>query len=566
MDNKPNKSDKENKPNEEVNSDKSLNEDSTVAEKKKKFSFNSRKFKYGSLATGITVIFIAVVVLINVLLGMIGNSHPLKVDLTANKLYDISDETIDYLKNMQNDVDIVVMSDEASFKTTENYDKIAEVLSKYAQATDKINLKYVDIQKNPEEVTKYSQYYSGEISANNIVVSSGNKVRVSTPDNMLVMQADYNLGQYVVVGLKAEQTLTSAIMYVTDSNPKKVGLISADIHSDNSYSYNGLISLLYSNGYELDLNESSGVDHIDLTTQDITDDYDLIVLFAPLNDLTETSVDKLQKFLDNNGNYGKNMLYVGDIRQNLTPNLDAFLEEWGFKLDRSVVQESDSSKAQYVSLYTSSGVTQASASVGTIDSSSEYSENLTDSSLPFVVPYARPIELLWDDNTGRKTTALVKTDSSSFLYPISYSEDSQSNEISEEGAESQAETEAETTAETEFDADSAEKSEQVVMAVGTKSNSDDTASSNLMVMSGAAMADYAVMSSKSYKNSEYIINALNVMSGKDAGIVISEKLFESNTMTISESQVKLIRTVVTIIIPLIVVIVGILVYVRRRNR
>lgn len=546
---------------------KNKNENITAAEisegsetvVKKTSRINKKHLKYGTLATAITVIFIAVVVLINVIVGIAMDRHPLKIDLTSNKLYEISDQTIDYLKNLQSDVDITVMSDEASYKSNTNYKTLSEVLEKYAQYSDKINLKYADIQKNPDEVSKYSANYSGEIAENSVVIASGDKVRVSTSDNMLVLEANYSTYQYDIKGIKAEQVLTSAVMYVTDSNPKKVGFISADYHSANSYAFNGIINLMYSNGYEMDLNDSSGIDRIDLTTQDISDDYDLIVLFAPLNDLTTTAVDKLQVFLDNNGQYGKNMLYIGDVYQNLTPNLDTFLEEWGFKLGRSVVQESDTAKQQYVTLSSGSKV---GASLGTI-AEETYSAGLSSTALPLVVPYARPIDLLWESNTGRTTEALLKTSGTSYLYPLTSSEnETASTDISETETSEETTTEAETT----FNADDAEKSEQVVMAVGTKNNNDVSASSKLMVISSAAIADYSIMSSKAYNNSEYLINAVNIMAGKNSGITVADKTFNDNTITISQSQINGLRIVVIVIIPLIVIAVGIFIYVRRRNR
>ena len=51
---------------------------------------NRKKLKYGALATGITVVFIAAVVLLNVLVSVVMDRYPLKVDLTSSKLYEIS--------------------------------------------------------------------------------------------------------------------------------------------------------------------------------------------------------------------------------------------------------------------------------------------------------------------------------------------------------------------------------------------------------------------------------------------------------------------------------------------
>ena len=68
----------------------------TAKEPKKKKSFNKKKLKYGSVATVITVVFIAVIVFINLIAGILTERKGLKLDLTPEKYYDISQQTIDY--------------------------------------------------------------------------------------------------------------------------------------------------------------------------------------------------------------------------------------------------------------------------------------------------------------------------------------------------------------------------------------------------------------------------------------------------------------------------------------
>ncbi|WP_288167876.1 hypothetical protein, partial [Ruminococcus sp. CAG:379] len=91
-------------------------------------------------------------------------------------------------------------------------------------------------------------------------------------------------------------------------------------------------------------------------------------------------------------------------------------------------------------------------------------------------------------------------------------------------------------------------------------------SSQLMVMSSCSMLDYYVAQSASYNNAEYVISAINVMVGKENGIVIANKALEQTNITITEGQLSGLRTLVIVVIPLIVVVIGLVVFVRRRNR
>ena len=96
-------------------------------EKQQKKLKNRKKLKYGGLATAITVIFVAVVVLVNVVVTQIGKRYPdFKLDLTTANLYAISDETLNYIRNMEKDVDIAISSDEATFTSDKNNKMIAE--------------------------------------------------------------------------------------------------------------------------------------------------------------------------------------------------------------------------------------------------------------------------------------------------------------------------------------------------------------------------------------------------------------------------------------------------------
>lgn len=541
------------------------NKTESISEDKVK-RFDSKKLRYGTLATAITAIFIVVVVLINVIVGIVMDKYPLKADLTANKIYEVSEKTINYLEGIKSDVEIVVMSDETLYKANSNYKKAAEVLEKYAKYSDKIKVKYIDMQRSPDEFAKYNDKYSGDITENNVVIASGDKVRVATTESLFIMEANYTTGQYDVIGFQAEQILTSAVMYVTDANPKKVAFVSAEPHATNMDALNSLATAMDSNGYIIEL--------VDLKTQELTSEFSMAILLAPKDDLTETEVDKLRTYLDNGGYYSKNMLYVGDVYQGLTPNIDAFIEEWGFKLGRSMVAESQDAQSQYVTLVSDSSTGQTynvGASLANI-AEDVFSAGLDNTKLPIVAPQARPIELLWETNGQRTTTVLLNTSSTSYLYPyaeeVQKAQDSllsdETTAIGEDGVADETTVAEETT----FNEETAEKKPQAVFAVGEKSKvmGEGRASSKVMVMSSASMIDYAVMVNKSYNNSEYVINSLNVMTGKDSGIIVESKTFDSQTIAVSEKQLGFLKNLTMIVIPLTVLAIGLFVYIRRRNR
>ena len=505
--------------------------------------------------------FIAAVVLVNVVVSVVMDRYPLKVDLTSSKLYEISQDSIDYVKNLSKDVKILVLAEESYF-TTNNYMKIVpETLDKYRQNSNgHISVEYYNMVNHPEITSEYKQYYSGEFQEGDVIVACGDRVKVLDFGDIIKTEQtpDYTTytykTSYTFVG---EQSLTSAIMSVTDANPKKVAFVQTagtnSIYADtNKYSVAALHDLLDKNGYD--------ITDVDLLNDNILPaDYDLVVLPAPYNDLTEAMVTKLSDFLYNEGGLNKDMFYIADVKQGNTPNLDAFLAEWGVSVGDAIVYEGNSSQAQYVS--TALGTLTAP---NVVMAESDYGAQLSNTSRPIVAPLARPIRLLFESNTDRQTLALLQTSETAFLYPLNTKQDTASDSTDVPVTSQEA---ASTTA-TSFDIENAEKGVQNLMTITTKSNAvnEDVNSSQLMVMSSCSMLDYYVAQSASYNNAEYVVSAINVMVGKENGIVIANKALEQTNITITEGQLSGLRTLVIVVIPLIVVVIGLVVFVRRRNR
>lgn len=535
--------------------------DAIKPEKEKK-PFNKKKLKYGTLATVITVMFIAVVVVINLIAGILTDRKGLKLDLTEQKYFEVSQETIDYIKSIKTDVEIAVMAKESNFNSSSTYMKmVKETFDKYEQNSDHITLNFYDVASNPDVVTKFSANYNGEISEGDVVIVADDRVEVMSINDLFTIESDY-YGSSSITGYKGEQELTSAIMSVTDANPVTVAFLSkyngsAIYHSDNSYSIAALYSMMDKNGYQ--------VTEIDIMTDELSpEEYDMVVLPAPVNDLTEDCITKLDDFLYNEGNLDKDMIYISDVLQYSTPNLDAFLEVWGIEVGGSIVYESSQEKSQYVT--TMKG--QLSAPIAVIGDE-KYSEGLSNTKLPIVVPLARPVNLLFEANVDRTTTALLTTSDTAFLYPLEMQSAEEAKAMAEAIENGEEIPEEETEETTEFNPDNAERALQNVMAVATKTNIDSNNvahDNNVMVIGGITILDQVLTYSNTYNNAEYVINAVNKMCGKENGIIIAEKNLSVQTIDITAAQVKTISRIVIAVIPIAVAVAGVVVFLRRRNR
>ena len=547
-------------------------------EKRQKKMQVRKKLKYGGIATAVTVIFVAVVVLLNVVVAQVCKRNPDAVlDLTTANLYEISDDTVDYIKNLDQDVEIAISSEESTFQSDKYYKMISETISKYQGYSDHISVTYFDTTKDPDILSKYQDLYAGDISSNQIIVTSGDRIKVYSLTDMFEIDQDKYQSYYYgyaslsdcITGFKGEQTLTTAIMNVTDSNPKSVAVITKSngnyifsATQANAYAVTAMENLLIDNGYD--------VKELDMVNDTLdAETYDIVVLPAPANDLTMDAIKKLQDFLQNDGNLGKQLIYVADYTQSVTPNLDAFLKDWNLQVDSSYVREDDNNRNQTVQIVASAGKGLI-APIVSLGDSENYGGNLANSSLPIVAPLARPIQKL-PSNNGRVVYNLLQSSDTSYAYPLTQQASSGEDTTESASEESQEATEAattETAATTSFDTDSAVRGANTVMALSQsqQSTGSDLIESDVIVLGSMAMMDYYLTQDSSYNNAEYFIGVLNSVCGKEDSIVIASKDMTATSISATQTQLVTLRTIVVFLIPLAVAAAGIVVFLRRRNR
>ena len=135
-------------------------------------------------------------ILVNVLVNVLVEKYPLKLDLTEDAKFEISEESISYLKTLNQDVNFTVLMAEKNFQTSsESLKMVSEILERYTQYTDKIHLRYVDPSTNPDVVNQYQANYSASLTEGDIVISNAadeSKLRVVKIGNLF----DYDQQKY----------------------------------------------------------------------------------------------------------------------------------------------------------------------------------------------------------------------------------------------------------------------------------------------------------------------------------------------------------------------------------
>ena len=139
--------------------------------------YKSKKFKYGSSATLITVVVVAAVVVLNVIITALGAAYLWYTDLTTQNYYKLSDEFQKEFDDMMGEegkpvnFNFVLMMDEDRFSTYNSqtlivYNTIKEISKKY----DNVKLKAINSTTYPELVEKYKFTYGDTVSITDVVI------------------------------------------------------------------------------------------------------------------------------------------------------------------------------------------------------------------------------------------------------------------------------------------------------------------------------------------------------------------------------------------------------------
>lgn len=546
---------KTNAASENAGNGESKNKKDTKKEKKA-----HKKLKHGSMAIAFTAVFIVVLVLINIVATQIFERFPLSFDMTSNSSYSISDETIDYVKSIDKDVKITVLAEKDDFDAQNVYTLQAdEVLQKYAQYNSKIKIEYVDFLSNPNLVSQYDDGLSAydiifettqigddknEYKRTSVVsplelVNFSSEVVSSLSSSGMTLEAmalnyygselnfvsAYATKTYsnssgeksnYIESSNAEQAYTSALMIVTDSNPVKITLLTG---RGEAVPLNYYQTLMKANGYE--------VNSVNITAEDIPADTNIAVIAAPTVDYTDAEVEKVSDFLNNDGKLEKNLMYIESVQQPDTPKIDELLEEYGIIIEDYCMYDAEASNV-------SNGYLKVNLSA------EDYEKDIKNNSLAmFTTLYTKPITLKFDEEDMKKTVALLKT------ADTGYKADLNSGEKVSSG-------------------------EQITAAIGYKAvwGEDNTEGySQVLVLGSEFLLDDTILQATQYANSQWILSVTNQMTGKTtSGITIEPSKIGGELFELTDAQISIYKWVFILVIPLIVLVIGVVVWVRRKNR
>lgn len=280
---------------------------------------NIKNLKNGSYSVLLTVAVVAVVIIINLIVGEIPSKYT-QIDVSDEKLYSITDQTEEFVKALENDIEIYFIVQSGNEDTT-----IEKMLTRYKDASKHIKVEKKDPVLYPNFTSQYTQ---DTLSENSMIVVSGDKSKVLEYSSLYETEVDYTTYSSQTTGFDGEGQLTSAISYViSDDTPV---LYTLEGHGEQAVSSS--------------FSEAVDKNNIDiqslnlLTEESIPEDTAALMIAAPTNDISQEETELIIEYLENGGK----ALIFSDYSTEKFPNFMSILESYGVTTEEGVILEGDS--------------------------------------------------------------------------------------------------------------------------------------------------------------------------------------------------------------------------------
>lgn len=258
-------------------------------------NWRSRTTQYGVNTLVTVLVFLVILALINFL----GSRHHKRFDLTTNKLFSLSEQTVKILKNLNSDVRMIYFDQPES-------PQIRDLIREYMAKSPHVKYEYLDAQKNLAQARQY-------------------KVR-TVPTLVVMMENNPNQRQWV--NSPTEENLTNAIVKLTRQKQRIIyfteGHGEAATTSENASGLSLAKKGLEDQGYE--------VKTLNLVqSKTIPEDCSVIVIAGAKYPLLPPEVDAIDQYV----NAGGKILLLVDPDTN--PGLGKEFDKWKIHVDNDAV-------------------------------------------------------------------------------------------------------------------------------------------------------------------------------------------------------------------------------------
>ena len=480
----------------------------TKKESKEKMPLNKKYLRNGSYSTLLIVIFVAIVVVINMIVGKLPSKYT-QIDISDQQLYSIGDETKKVLNNLDKDVTIYQIAQSGSEDET-----ISNLLQKYADESKHVKVELKDPVVSPKFV---SEYTSDQVSSNSLIVVCGDRNKVVNYNDMYESTMDYNTYSYQTTGFDGEGQITSAIAYVTTENLPV--LYTLEGHGEK----------------ELDSTIKEDIEKANMEIKtlnlisegSVPDDAACLLIDSPSSDISEDEKTALLEYLENGG---KAMVF-SDYTESTLTNFAAVLENYGVKAADGIVFEGDNQHY---------GMQMPYYLLPTVNSTDASSETAS-SGYYIIMPYAQGIQKLDDVRDTVTVEDILTTSDSAYSKTNLQSETLEKEEGDVEGP--------------------------FALGVSIKEDVGDGKKTQIIYYSSSYIMDSQMNQLVSGGNEKLVTESLNSMVSTEETTTVSipSKSLEVSYLTISDYDASFWKICTIGLIPGIFLVAGFVIWFKRRK-
>jgi len=395
---------------------------------------------------------------------------------------------------------------------------VDDLMKEYKERCPHIEVQFVDPDRNPQMAKEYNirsiglPYGEYRLYGTAIILCSGMK------ESFDVLKFDYREvgGRYqpqVVLKENLEKEISSAILRVTKSK-KNIYFVQGhgevNLEDEDKSGWDKTAKQISDENYI--------VDKVYLPTLDIIpNDCAVLIVAGPQKNYTEKEFNIIENYLEQGGHLLVLLEPFVDV------DFNPLLNKWGIKTSNKFVVDPGSSYwyQPIVPLIT------------------EYNYHKITEKLKYATffPTVSPVEVMDNKPEGVNVSIIARTSTDSWI-----ESDLESKKV-------------------KFNPDK-DKKGPVSIIVAAEKKIDDKKSTRIVVVGDSDFAsNYAI---SSYGNLDFLLNTLDWLAGKEELIGIRSKTPEVREIQLTKTKLNFILYFCVIILPLLIIIAGVLVWLRRR--
>jgi|LSQX01.1.fsa_nt_gb hypothetical protein len=278
------------------------------------------------------VVFIAILLLFNILFDAVLGDK-LKWDWSFGKMFSISDVTRELLDDLGADIQITGLYEKG---TASNLLRIEKALESYVEEADgKVEVRYINMDEVPDigrdlDPTGMKEFNAGTFIVKNMTTGRLREVQQSELF-MIDEERYYNTGEVAVTGITAESAFSGAIKYVSAAVTPTVYALQG--HKETAIeTFPTLVSILTGSN-NVDIKSTLNL----MIDPNIPEDCALLVMINPSDDITPDEKRILSEYLQKGGD----LMVLTEFNEHSFPRLNEVLVDFNIEITDDKVREDD---------------------------------------------------------------------------------------------------------------------------------------------------------------------------------------------------------------------------------